>query len=143
MTAAGQPHREPLRTTMIRNALIAIGAGTVLAASARSIRWPFAVVLMLWPSFGGHWIEVWYLNWLRPRLPAAPSVQRLARIGTWFVGGCGLGLGMSLTARALGGNGPATRPAWWLAGVVFVGLELIVHVALQLRGKQSFFNGRS
>lgn len=146
MTAAWQPYREPLRTTLGRTILIAIVAGTVLAAwsarSARPIRWSVAVVLMLWPSFGGHWLELWYLNWLRPRLPAAPTVQRVARLGTWFLGGCGLGVGMVLTARALGGIHLTHWPAWWVAGVVFIGVELVAHTVLQARGRPSFFNGR-
>ena len=146
MTAPEQPHSEPLRTTLIRNILIAICVGTVVAAwstrSPRPIRWPLAVGLMLWPSFGGHWLELWYLNWLRPRLPAARNVQRLARIGVWFVGGCALGVGMVLTARALGGMRPARWPALWVAGVVFIGVELVAHTALQVRGQRSFFNGR-
>jgi hypothetical protein len=146
MTTPWEPYREPLRTTLLRTVLIAIVAGTVVAASsARSalpIRWPVAVILVLWPSFGGHWLELWYLNWLRPRLPNARMVQRVARIATWFLGGCALGLGMVLTARALGGI-PLTRwPAAWLAGVVFIGVELVAHTALQARGRPSFFNGR-
>jgi hypothetical protein len=146
MTAAEQPYSEPLRTTLIRTILIAICAGTVLAAwstrSPRPIRWPLAVGLMLWPSFGGHWIELWYLNWLSPRLPAAPNVRRLVRIGVWFLGGCALGVGVVLTARALGGIRPTRWPAWWLAGVAFIGVELVAHAALQVRGRRSFFNGR-
>ena len=97
---------------------------------------------MLWPSFGGHFVEEWYLQWLAPRLPPTASVRRLARIGTWFVGGCGLGLGVVLTARAFGGA-PAVRwPAWWIPGVLFVGLELVVHLALTVRGQPSVFNDR-
>jgi hypothetical protein len=146
MIPAWQPHREPLRTTLVRTILIAVVAGTVLAAwsarSTRPIAWPVAVVLMLWLSFGGHWVELWYLNWLRPRLPAAPTVQRVARLGTWFLGGCGLGVGMMLTAHALGGMRLAEWPAWWIVGVVFIGLELVVHAVLQVRGRPSFFNGR-
>lgn len=146
MIAAWQPHREPLRATLVRTILIAIVAGTALAAwsarSARPIRWPLAVILMLWPSFGGHWLELWYLNWLRPRLPAVRTVQRLARLGTWFLGGCGLGVGMALTARALAGIPLTHWPAWWVAGVAFIGLELVAHTVLQTRGRPSFFNGR-
>jgi hypothetical protein len=146
MIAAWQPYREPLRRTLVRTMLLAIVAGTVLAAwSARSawpIRWPVAVVLMLWPSFGGHWLELLYLDWLRPRLPAAGTVQRVARLGTWFFGGCGLGVGMVLTARALGGIRLTHWPAWWLAGVAFIGVELVAHAVLQARGRPSFFSGR-
>jgi hypothetical protein len=146
MTEPWQPYREPLRTTLVRTILIAIVAGTVLAAwsarSARAIQWSVAVVLMLWPSFGGHLLELWYLNWLRPRLPAARTVQRVARLGTWFLGGCGLGVGMALTGRVLGGIRLTRWPAWWVAGVVFIGVELVTHSALQARGRPSFFNGR-
>ena len=146
MIAASQPNREPLRTTLVRTILIAIVAGTLLTAwsarSARPIRWSVGVVLMLWLSFGGHWLELWYLNWLRPRLSAALAVQRVARLGTWFLGGCALGVGMVLTARTLGGIRLTQWPAWWLAGIVFIGLELVVHTVLQLRGRPSFFDGR-
>ena len=146
MIAAWHPYREPLRSTLVRTILIAIVAGTVLAAwsarSAQPIRWPVAVLLVLWVSFGGHWLELWFLNWLRPRLPVAPAVQRLARLGTWFLGGCGLGVGMLLTARALGEMRLTHRPAWWVAGVVFIGVELVAHTVLQARGRPSFFSGR-
>jgi hypothetical protein len=146
VTAAWLPHREPLRTTLGRTIFIAVVAGTVLAVwsarAARPIRWPVALVLMLWISFGGHWVELWYLNWLRPRLPSAPTVQRVARLGTWFLGGCALGIGMMVTARALSGMRRTQWPAWWAAGLVFVGVELVVHAMLQARGRPSAFNGR-
>ncbi|HEY8312485.1 MAG TPA: hypothetical protein VIG47_18085, partial [Gemmatimonadaceae bacterium] len=139
MTAAWQPSHEPLRATLGRTILIAAVAGTVIAAwsarSARPVRWPVAVVLVLWLSLGGHWIELWYLNWLRPRLPARRAVQCVARLATWFVGGCGLGVCMVLTAGAFGGIQLTRRPAWWLAGVVFIGVELIAHASLQGRGR--------
>lgn len=146
MMAAWQPHREPLRTTLVRTVLIAIVAGTVLAAwSDRSnwpIRWPVAVALVLWVSFGGHWLELWYLNWLRPRIASAPAGQRAARVLTWFLGGCALGVGMVLTARFGGRIHPTQWPAWWVAGLVFIVVELVAHTVLQARGRPSFFNGR-
>ena len=146
MNPTWQPYRESLRTTLVRTILIAIAAGTVFAAwsarGGRSLRWPVAVVLMLWPSFGGHWLEVWFLNWLRPRLPAARTMQAVARVGTWFLDGYGFGIGMVLTARALSGFTFTQWPAWWFAGVVFLGVELVAHTALQVRGRPSFFNGR-
>lgn len=142
MTTPWQPHREPLRTTLLRTTIIALVAGGVFAFQSRGrISWPVAALLFLWFSFGGHWVELWYLNWLRPRISTARYVQIVARVGTWFVGGTVLALGMALTARALG-LGPARWPAWWLGGIAFIGLELVVHLALQLRGRPSFYNGR-
>src|SRR5438034_11043719 len=106
-----QPYREPLRVTLLRTGTIAVVVGALLARPWREgglARWPMATLLVLWPALGGHFVEVWFLNWLRPRLPDARAVQVGARIGVWFVGGIGLALGMRLTAMALG-----LRPARW------------------------------
>jgi hypothetical protein len=128
--------------TLIRNGTIAIVLGAVVARFWGGLpRWPLAALLALWPSLGGHWVEVWYLNWLRPRLSAARGVQIAARVAVWFVGGIGLALGMGLTAMALTRYGPVHLPAWWLAGLAFICLELVVHFILHLRGRPSFYNG--
>jgi hypothetical protein len=98
---------------------------------------------MLWPSFGGHWVEVWFLNWLRPRLPVARGLQIAARFGVWFVAGTGLFIGMCLSARAMAAPlRLAHWPALWFGGLAFVGIELIAHLVLQLRGRPNFYNGR-
>jgi len=85
-------------------------------------------------------VELWFLNWLRPRLPRVREVQILARIGAWFI--------RDRTGR---GNGPhriafdGLRPVIWpacIGGLAFVGIELIAHFVLQLRGRPSFYNGR-
>jgi hypothetical protein len=138
-----QPYREPLRVTLLRNGAIALIVGAVLARSWGAWgRWPLATLLVLWPSFGGHWVELWFLNWLRPRLSIARAAQVVARIVVWFVGGTALALGMGLTAMALAGFGPARWPAWWVGGLAFIGVEQVAHLALQLRGRPSFYNGR-
>ena len=127
----------------MRTGMIAIVVGAVLARLWGGLaRWPMATLLVLWPSFGGHWVEVWFLNWLRPRLSIERSAQVTARVGVWFVGGAGLAMGMGLTAMALAGLPQAHWPAWWLGGLVFVGIELVAHLTLQLRGQPSFYNGR-
>jgi hypothetical protein len=144
MTSDWQPYHEPLRTTLARTVTIALAVGAVLALSwgGGIARWPLTTLLVLWPSFGGHWLELWYLNWLRPRLSDARAVQIGARVGVWFIGGIGLALGMALTAMVLAGFRPARWPAWWLGGFAFVGVELVAQLALQLRGRPSFYNGR-
>jgi hypothetical protein len=136
------PFREPLRTTLTRTIGIAVVVGGVLSLRLGGIsRWPLATVLLLWPSFGGHWIDLWFLNWLRPRLPSERSVQVVSRLVVWFVGGMILGLGMGLTALAFGVHRPASLP-WWIAGLAFIAIELVAQIALQLRGRPSFFNGQ-
>jgi hypothetical protein len=143
MTPQWQPYREPLRSTVLRTGLIAIAAGAALSRfRGGPARWAIATLLALWPSFGGHWVEVWFLNWLRPRLPETRGVQAAARVGVWFIGGVGLAVGMHLTAMASGMFRPAQWPAWWWGGFGFIGVELVAHLALQLRGRPSFYNER-
>jgi len=143
MTSPWQPYREPLGRTLLRTSTIALVVGAVLSLRWGGLqRWPLLTVLVLWFSFGGHWVELWFLNWLRPRLPVARAVQATARVAVWFVGGVGLGLGMAWTDRLLAGWRPARWPAWWLGGLAFIGLELIVHLFLLLRGRRCFYDGR-
>jgi hypothetical protein len=139
-----QPYHEPLRATLTRTIAVALVAGAILARSRGGLaQWPVATIVMLWPTLGGHYVELWFLNGLRPRLPATRSIQTAARVGVWFVGGIVLATGMWLTARTLTGAQPALRPGlWWIAGVAFIAVELVPHTVFQLRGRPSAFNGR-
>jgi hypothetical protein len=147
MTSTWEPYREPVRATLLRTGMIALGIGAVLAARSGGIaRWPIATLLALWPALGGHFVELWFLNWLRPRLPRARAVQVIARIATWFVGGVALALAMGLTAKVLVQPGtwrPGGMVHWiTIGGLAFIGIELIAHLAMQLSGLGSFYNGR-
>jgi hypothetical protein len=139
-----QPYREPLRVTLARTLSIAVVAGAVVSLFDGGIKaWPALSVLMLWPSFGGHWIDLLFLNGIRPHLPRSGVVQRVARVAVWFVGGIVLAAGVRLTARMLLAR---PSPAWLtpvIAGTLFVAIELVAHAALQLRGRPSFYNGRA
>ena len=137
------PYWEPLRTTLTRTGLIAIVAGTVVAWFWGGVsRWPVAALIAFWPAFGGHWVELWFLNRLRPRLSQARRVHVAARIAVWFVAGVLLVTGMGLTATVLIGYRPLGLSLWWRGGFGFIAIELLVHLALQLRGQPSFYNGR-
>lgn len=126
----------------MRTGMIAIVGGAVLARFWGGLgRWPMATLLILWFSFGGHWVEIWFLNWLRPRVSDARALQVAARFGVWLVGGTGLAVGMALTAIAFAGF-RWHWPGWWLGGLAFIGVELAAHLVLELRGLPSFYNGR-
>jgi hypothetical protein len=143
VTSAWQPYREPLRITLVRNLTIALVAGAVLARAWGGLaHWPITTLLMLWPSFGGHWVEIWFLNWLRPRLSTARGVQVAARVVVWFVGGTALALGLVLTAMVLAPARAERLPSFWFGGFAFIGIELVAQLVLQLRGRPSFYNGR-
>lgn len=141
-----RPFREPLRRTLTRTVGIALVVGGAIAFRRGGLaRWPAASALALWPSLGGHWLELWFLNWLRPRMSDRRGAQIAARIALWFAGGAVLAAGMWLTAKALPGLRLPSANAWWLAGIAglaFIGVELVAHMAIQLRGRPSFFNGQ-
>lgn len=104
--------------------------------------WPFLTLLFLWPSFGGHWVDLFFLNWLRPRLSNRLAAQVGARLLVWFVGGTLLAAGMLLTGTVYFGS--VRSDAWprlWAGGVAFIGIEFVAQTVLQLRGRPSFFNG--
>jgi hypothetical protein len=137
------PFHEPVRVTLARNGTIALVVGAVLAPRLGGLaHWPLATLLVLWPTLGGHAVELLFLNFLRPRLPAARAVQIGVRVAVWFIGGALLTIGVELTAMALSGPRPSHWPAWWLGGLAFIGIELAVHLVVQFRGLASFYDGR-
>jgi hypothetical protein len=143
MAAQRQPFKEPIRQTLFRTVVIAFVVGGAIALSSR--KWsslPLATLLVLWPSFGGHWVEVWFLNWLRPRVFPSPRVQKATRVHVWFAGGSLLALGMRPTASAFVQWRSPQWLTWWLGGAAFVGVEFVTHLLAQLRGQPSFYNGR-
>ncbi|HEX7941365.1 MAG TPA: hypothetical protein VF488_06145, partial [Gemmatimonadaceae bacterium] len=141
--AAVTREREPLRVTLTRTVAIAAIAGAVLASRWGGIsRWPLTSVVMLWPSLGGHYVELAYLDVVRPRLSGSRAVQVLARIAVWFIGGALMLVGMRFTALALHAPRHLPLSAWWIGGLVFIGVELVAHLALHARGRPSFYTGR-
>jgi len=138
-----EPFREPLRATLTRTIGIAIVGGAILSRRWGGLAWwPLASVVMLWPTLGGHFLELWYLNWLRPRLPRDRGVQITARVTTWFLGGVVLWLAMQLTVAVTTGSPLARRAPWWLGGIAFIGIELVAQLALRLRGRPNFYDGQ-
>ncbi len=136
-----QAFQEPLRLTLVRTGLIGLVVGLVAARVQRQpAAWPQWTVFGLWFSFGGHWVEFFFLNWFRPRVAATRWTQVTGRLFTWLVGGTLLMVGARITLWSVGA--PAIRlPPWWLGGLVLLGVELLVHALPQLRGQPNFYNG--
>ena len=119
--------------------LIALVVGVVVGRSAAWLPW---TAFALWFSFGGHWVEIFFLNWLRPRLPETRWAQISGHFLVWIVGGTVLMIGAQMTALSF--DIPASRvPPWTLGGPILVGVELFVHALSQVRGQPNFFNGAS
>lgn len=137
-----EPYREPITTTLVRTIAIAAVVATVVALTAPRVSWPIAFVLASWPSFGGHWIELAFLNGVRPRLPSSRAAQVAARVAWWCAGGIAIGLAVLATARLFASTRPMRLFAWWLAAPIFVAVELVAHVGLALRGRPNVYDGR-
>ncbi|PYO37627.1 MAG: hypothetical protein DMD37_07635 [Gemmatimonadetes bacterium] len=136
-----QSYQEPLRVTLVRTGLVGLLVGLIAArVQGQRASWPQWTAFALWFSFGGHWVELFFLNWCRPRLGPARRAQITGRLLTWLVGGTLLMIGARITALSL--SAQALRlPPWWLGGPVFLVLELLVHALPQLRGQPNFYNG--
>jgi len=136
-----QSYYEPLHITLVRTGLIGLVLGLVAArVQSQPATWPQWTAFALWFSFGGHWVELFFLNWLRPRLASARWAQVTGRLFTWLVGGALLMVGARVTVLSLSAQS-LRLPPWWLGGPVFVGLELLVHALPALRGRPNFYNG--
>ena len=101
--------------------------------------WLQWTVFAFWFTFGGHWVELFFLNWLRSRLVARRWAQVTGRIVTWLIGGTLLLVGARLTLGLLGW--PAMHLPWWVGGLGLAGLELVMHALISLRGRPNFYNG--
>jgi hypothetical protein len=151
-----QPYHEPLRATMVRTGLIALASGTIVlimrlgrlpGSLAEAYAWMVLVLSVLWISFGGHWLEVAYLNALRPGLARLPDwLLIFVRIGVWVSGGTLLMFGAATTYIVMTtGHMPsesALRSILCYGGLVFAAIELVPHTILMLLGRPSFWNLR-
>ena len=139
MITETQRFEEPIGQTVVRNLIISIVVGGIVGLASHHLNlWPVASVLALWPTFGGHLVEVFFLNWVRPRLPSGASVQKAVRLIVWFAGGCLLTPGMLFTASLVASWRMPEWLTWWAGGLAFVGIELFMHLGIQLRGRAEF-----
>lgn len=105
----------------------------------------FSVVGTLWLMvfcivYGGHWLELLYINQVKFLLPLKRGVFYFTRIIFWFLSSLPLFIlanwvGNSLTNYSL------HLGKWWAFGIFYVGLELFMHTVMHLRWKKSFYNG--
>jgi hypothetical protein len=73
--------------TLARNLSIAVVAGVVISVVGRVPFLPLpGMLLALWPSLGGHFVEIAFLDCVRRRLPRTRLVQASARL-VWAAGG--------------------------------------------------------
>jgi hypothetical protein len=133
---------EPLWRTLRRNLAIAVVvAGGISGFRHDSRGFLSLIVLALWPSLGGHYVEVAFENHIRTWISQAYWVQVVVRLLIWYAGGVLLYLGMFLTSQALP-IGALPFRFWWVGGLLFIALELLLHAFLARRGLSDFYGIR-
>ncbi len=140
--ATGEPFTEPWRATVLRTGGIALAFGMAAGLYEKNVAAvPVVTLVALWFSLGGHFVEVLMRNRLRHHVGGSGPVQAVTRLIYWFAAGSVLYAGAVATRAILTGRGLAPWP-WWVGGIFFVGLELVVHLVLRARGLPSFYDGR-
>jgi hypothetical protein len=90
--------------------------------------------------FGGHWLELVFINYLKFASPKNISLLYFIRIVYWFL--CALplffiaNLIINLFSHQTGYLGH-----WWTFGFFYIGIQLLMHAIMQIRLKKSFYNG--
>jgi hypothetical protein len=137
-----RPFAEPWRTTALRTGLLALAIGVGVGLYERQLAVaPWVSLFALWFTLGGHFLEVLFRNRLRRHISGPPAVQGLVRVAYWFAGGSVLFEGAQATRALLAGRDSGPLP-WWLAGIAFAGVELLIHLGLRARGQPSVYDGR-
>ena len=135
------PFSEPWRTTALRTGSIALGIGFGVGLYQRHLAVvPLVTLLALWFTLGGHYVELLFRNRLGPLL-AAPGSRALGRLVYWFAGGSVL-YALALVTRGIFTGGYAVPWPWWTGGVLFLAVELLIHLLMRVRQQPSFYDGR-
>ena len=103
------------------------------------------VLEMIWSItfcilFVGHWFELVYINYLKFSLPENIMLLYFIRIAYWFVSAIPLVFVANLICNLfLKRTGQLIN--WWVFGLVYIVIQLFMHVVMHLRFKKSFYNG--
>jgi hypothetical protein len=142
MQQTAEPFAEPWRTTALRTGLLALAAGIGVGLIKGHLALvPWVTLFALWFTLGGHFLELLFRNRLRHYISDQPAALALARAAYWFVGGVVLFEAAQATQTLLARR-MAVPLSWWMAGVGFVGVELLIHLGLRARGEPSVYDGR-
>ena len=87
--------------------------------------------------FGGHWLELLFINEIKFKLPKNMLLIYFVRLGYWFI--CSIPLYI-LANWVVSFFSNKTKP-WWTFGFVYIGIQLLIHAIMHMRLKKSFYNG--
>lgn len=90
--------------------------------------------------FGGHWLELLFINRIKFALPKSKLLLIVSRIVFWYL--CSIPLFFCGNFIIdLFSQKTAHLGQLWIFGFCFIGIELFMHALMQIRNKKSFYNG--
>ena len=90
--------------------------------------------------FGGHWLELFFINYVKFIIPGNILLLYSVRIFYWFFSAIPL-FALANLAINLTSEKTMLMGKWWTLGLIYIGIQLIINAIMQLRMKKSFYNG--
>ena len=90
--------------------------------------------------FGGHWLELVFINRIKFALPKNILLLYFIRIVYWFLCSIPLFVMMNLISDLFSYKTDHLGH-WWTFGFFYIGIQLMMHGIMQTRFKKSFYNG--
>ena len=91
-------------------------------------------------TFGGHWTEILFINYLKFYLPKNLAALYTSRIIMWYATAIVLFFISQYVFNSLSG-GNETIGGWWTFGFLYILIQMIIHGIIHLQIKKSFWNG--
>jgi hypothetical protein len=90
--------------------------------------------------FGGHWLELLFINRIKFVLPKNIPLLYFIRIAYWFL--CAIPLFLIANEIvSLFTHKTHLLGHWWIFGLFYICIQLFMHAIMQIRTKKSFYNG--
>jgi len=143
-----EKNTEPLIQTVIRTILTTTIIAFILywlhifPSGGKSKLTQFEMIwsIVFFIVFGGHWLELVFINHIKFALPKNISLLYFVRISYWFLCSIPLFLMMSLINN-LFSHKTGNLGHWWIFGFFYIGIQLLMHAIMHIRYKKSFYNG--
>ena len=135
-----EPFTRTVKRTFITTTVIAVVL-FLLRAFPSYGRSNLAVFATIWPVvfcivFGGHWLELLFINHIKFALPKNIFLLYLARACYWFLCAIPLFALASLTYNLLL-HRASRLGVWWAFGLLYIGIQLVMYAIMQVEiGKE-------
>ena len=139
-----EPFGQTIKRTLITTTIIALILYFVNIFPHSSQSEPL-IFMATWAAvfcivFGGHWLELLFINYIKFALPANILLLYVTRVIYWFLSSVPLFFLADFVAGLFSSSDrfPGTWPKF---GLLYIGIQLIMQAITHLRLKKSFYNG--